>query len=525
MFPPSLLAQTDYSLRMYSLGTTFAGIIEDLPTDVFLNPARAGFVEQREVHAGVLPGRTYSIPFPSAAGMYSRYNTILIPNEDHYMSFSYTPVLLGAFLPIGGTRSMFVGFEAAVSHDERLSSDGQVEIRDDYSGAYARTHSSETVDRNNRSHYLVDAGVAWGIGGGSVGLRARVSFERYENSDWDSYETTRTRIRDFGDSYLEMSNNSSEFRFERLSTSVSLGVSGIRRVLRDLVFTLERVGYTYPVEQGGLDYNDDDLDGNGISYYGGTPTIERTDYMYDSNRDYTELGFSVRVHLEPGAGFRTAHYFSYRFGDGEGDASSNARRFETNTPYDRLKDVNLIHDYDGSFSRVYALTTVGRVEEIHRGVVLAWGLSGVYSRWKFDEGGSGDLDLLISDEYYPDSLRVTSPYEKKHHDLETRQYLSIPFALEWKINKFIVLRLGAKLTASRRKLERSYMQAVDVTDFQSPVVTEPVTHEYSVEYSVYSVFDNGVGITFKDRLRIDLYHRFGGFDFAEYDLITASYSF
>jgi hypothetical protein len=95
-------AQTDYSIRIRSLDVTFAGLLDDFLTDVYLNPARLSELDSSMVYAAKLPYTRLRGTFPTV----SRYSLSWV--EDEYIDNigSLEPVAL-SFLGVAGGKTAF----------------------------------------------------------------------------------------------------------------------------------------------------------------------------------------------------------------------------------------------------------------------------------------------------------------------------------------------------------------------------------------------------------------------------------
>ena len=106
-------AQTETSLRIRSLATSFGGILDDFLTDVYLNPARVSQLDRPMAYAATFPSRSIQAAYPIARAFLYRSGWV----ESGYLSYAIAPVGLSYFGTIGNALAFSVGAEVYVIGD------------------------------------------------------------------------------------------------------------------------------------------------------------------------------------------------------------------------------------------------------------------------------------------------------------------------------------------------------------------------------------------------------------------------
>ena len=84
--------QNDYSLRIRALGVDLAGLVTDVYTDAYLNPARLAVFESTEIYAALHPGRAVYADLP-ILDRFSFDNTL---DESTIIESSSNPLVFNA---------------------------------------------------------------------------------------------------------------------------------------------------------------------------------------------------------------------------------------------------------------------------------------------------------------------------------------------------------------------------------------------------------------------------------------------
>ena len=127
-------AQTSYSLRIYSLGESFAGLIDDPQSDAFLNPARVGDLRDRQLYMAKLPAGSTTFYYPDNYGSMSYAYSSLPPEAppgeiDYKWPETYTPYTLGFVTPVTETVKLSLSLEAAAKGDDDLEGSEVLQVR------------------------------------------------------------------------------------------------------------------------------------------------------------------------------------------------------------------------------------------------------------------------------------------------------------------------------------------------------------------------------------------------------------
>lgn len=516
-------AQTDLSLRIRSLGEFLAGITDDELTDIFLNPARAGLISTEQVYMAYLPSRRLELPFPSMSNpIFNRVE--LLPDEGDYSSWGFTPIAFSYVVPIGETLRSSLGFEVFTSNSDNMDSNSSTTLRDYYSGDYINTQYMESANRNAIDHFLCDGAIAGSVGKGFIGVRLKGSYDRKSSAGAFSRTDNKASIETIGESSTDYDYSYSSNVYERTAFAVSGGIYKTESVLKDLVLTFEGVKHVFPGSISNINYENSDTDGNGRGFYGGTPTLNRDKISFDSHRDYLQVGFFMRAHLNLPKELKSVNEIAWLSAGGDGAAEFHNGYFHLDSPYDQFFDEHIGYDYDGSFTKLYIGTTLGRSQNIGEDLLFIWGLKAAYMRWDFDEKGMGDISLVYSDEYFPDSVNLATLYAKRNTDFEESISLIIPAGLEWNIKDTVLFRIGAQFVAVHSKTDRAYTQ--EISEIISPVSISTFQEEVDDHLSYISSvqFTNGFEVKFTDKLVLDLYTA-SSINLASYGYLSLQYRF
>jgi hypothetical protein len=513
------IAQTDYSFRIRSMGTSFAGIVDDYLSDVYLNPARAGDIDGTMLYGTWLPSRSLTSSYPYQSNFF--YSTGVVPREVTLVSTSTAPLAVSYLDSRRSGSAFLIAAEAYVSGSDRTDSRPSTRFLNS---------SVESVEDNDfRSSDVMHARVDVVMGQKGTkspfGVRISGTYDHNRPGSADYRNTTNVSLTAPG----EVSRRTEAFfqsaDFEQMRLTASAGIHRSDAWVSDVV-----VGGGLRVEK--LDtYSsvtsiyDSDADKNGQDANGGAVNLEFDEGVYESSRDYS--GFTVfgRVHLDHSPTMRSTHRVSWVRLSGDGPAFHSFESTEAGF-VDRMTVTRFAYDYEGTRSEVRAESMFGYHESITDDVLFAAGLHGVYERSELDEPGTGEVRVTNSGVDNPINGVAVSPYAQLHDNAHELFEIVVPAALEWSVHEFVSLRLGAAFVLLRQDGSGMYAQEVLALGGQSvfPIDARVVSLDNDVVSSTTITYSNGLGINIKDRVVIDLLVT-GSLDFTSYSFLSARFHF
>jgi hypothetical protein len=161
----------------------------------------------------------------------------------------------------------------------------------------------------------------------------------------------------------------------------------------------------------------------------------------------------------------------------------------------------LNYTYDGTLDRWSVESSLGYSEALLEGVLIAFGIRGQFTSLSFREDAEGEFAASSSN--YGE---FQGPFSQSHDNSENKLALMLPAALEWSFHKYLTLRIGSTLQASRdetnRKLDNNSDEIVDQSLL--PVHMGFDHLEGDVRTDVSARFNTGLGFNFNNRFIADL---------------------
>ena len=491
MWPLGCPAQTDYSLRIRSLDVTFAGLLDDFLTDVYLNPARVSEVERPIVYAVKMPGRRVECVYPM---MEKRGSSVWVESGYDNLTFGINPVGVSVFGSVKGRIGVALGSEIGLSASEHWTENPYVWDQ----GTSVHIEERGYGGRSDLQHYVVDLAVAPLKDHGTMGIRFKGAYDRIDDVNLRVERDFGWRLADPGNPFESYKSDHGDRCYEKLALSMSAGFFRGDALLRDAVIGASYIDETATERINYLSFLDEDPDGNGVphpdysydSYYGATTVA--------SDRCYTGFGGFLRAHLGWTEHVRSVLSTSWSRSSGDG-GSAVRDEYENSTS---STEEDLAYDNDGTVDRIQAECSVGYHEMLFDDVLVAFAAHGYFARTTFDEDGGGELSVYRSAIGVP----YTSPYRQRHDDVGDLYRLSIPIGVEWSFHKYAKLRVGAALFAVRTKTARMLTNNAEEI-FGSDVDTGGFGFDERYENhdsSVDARFNNGLEININGRFILDL---------------------
>jgi hypothetical protein len=499
------VAQTDYSPRIRSLGTAFAGIVDDPFTDAFLNPARVGDMPGRGAWFGRLPSRSVNVLYPRE-GYRHFYGLSVLPPEDDptWYGWSYSPYSLGFVTPVSSKLKLSLAGDLYVSGSNDLY---------DYTDAgfrYPPSIDDVVVEKEVRGgdggtyHGLFDAA----LGSGSPdddelrwGARATL---RYDRSRSQSVRTRSTLRAEMGseDVTLDYDYNSDSSDVERLSMALSIGMYKREGFLAQAVAGVDAGRETVDYDRYNMNEDDEDYDGDGNGPGNGNSPLYRLGQEgFESNRVYDTGRVFGRLGLRWGARVRSWHRLTINRSEGNGGGRYEYRDIIVEVGSERLEQ-DVSYALDGESSGYRFANSVGFVDKVLDNVLFACAVEAVIQHDEFEEDGDGDGKIQVEEN--GSSSRFEAPYAQRATYNRDVWSLSIPAAFEWEINEYAAWRFGIDFRASRSDVNSGITRDIDAFGL-SDLGLFPVTNsDDDLRYLTSTYFSSGLTLSFRDRVKLEL---------------------
>jgi hypothetical protein len=504
-------AQTDYSLRMRTLGLGLSGIVDDPYNDAFLNPARVGDLSARRLYAARLPDRVLSTVLPDQIYYYEDEGVFppeQPPGDPYELRRSYTPYMVGFVSPLGSSLTGSFTAEIAVKGDDYLVDDNQLWV--DASPGYENFEYDDVANgREERfSHAVFD--MAFGTGDPEsekrrFGMRLTAGYDKIDDGRFQS----RLSI---DPPYADISQIVARYRYERASAEfeafnlfATLGMYAPRSFLRQLVVGVGAGWEQHENNPLNLQVDDDDYDGDGLDPDGDPARyyVERDEFQsarnYDGGSVFARLGLSWTRRI------RSFHRFSWSRSSGDGDAVYRDRTQNTQY-YTNISGERFEYGYDGTIETFQMSNAVGFFEELREDLLFALGLQAVLVYQEFDETGTGTGSWeTIND---AGSTTTSAPYEQQM-TLDTEIWrLQLPASVDWEINRYVSWRFGVVFEAYREDTDRLVSRDLELTDVPDMGLLPVSDRVHERDYTTTTYMNNGLGIELWDRVGIQLFASF-----------------
>ncbi|MFH1754535.1 MAG: hypothetical protein ABIA59_02420 [Candidatus Latescibacterota bacterium] len=493
-------AQTDYSLRVLSLSPHLAAIVDDPLTDIYLNPARLGLFD-RALASGVwLPRKTIRIPFP----MVSNYRDMKFgPIEDDMRSFDYAPLAFSYIRPHSEGIMFAAGMQITAAGDNYGYASPSYDL-DEWGTQQTLGQRVNGYERGDETtHLLLDLAAA-SRSEKSVGLRLTASHTSYRYNRVNSWSTITIDLNNMADMSIYEDFAYEFIKYEETDVGFSIGTCRPEERLTDVSVGASLCRRLHSINTLDRTIADEDADRNGQRIGGGSPDLNVYQDRHDSNRDYLGLRLFARAHWDVWKDIRAVHEMSLQRTGGDGRTEFISDDLYYSAVFDIDKRAGG-YQYDGSTSDLAISTAVGYNLEIHERFIATFGLKGIFSRWSFDEDGEGDASVLLDQSNgTSDSLYTSSAYTQKHDNDQTRFTLVMPVGCEWQAHDFVTLRVGMEVIAYHIDEDNSLQRSVAAIDLPPKFKSRSYELGYDGRYATRAQFNNGIEITIRDKLIIDL---------------------
>jgi hypothetical protein len=504
-------AQTSESMRIRSMGDSFAGIVDDPHTDAYLNPARVGDLRNRQIYMARLPNESLIFYYPDNGGVASSVSYILppetVPGISGYGWYrSFTPYTVGLITPVSGSAKLSVAVDVAADGYDDLTNSDELRVVT-YTGA-----DESYIDRytygNEHSLYHVVADAAIGTGGPEstsprFGIRLRVEYNQtqhgrarvdqqlntgYPASTEITYDYSYDRDRgEYEDTRAELSLGL--FRNTGFVAQAVLGGGGERETLANNDFIRS--------------IRDEDYDGNGRDFWGGlTPYYRVEDHEYDAFRSYDGFVLFGRLGLRWSDRVRSFHHVSWRESNGNGDVKTLQDRYYSEVQIEEQYSL-VSYRLDGNNTRFSTDHSFGFINNIRDNLQIVLGVQVLIQYEEFEEDGDGKGSLSVTDGTTANGIET--PYSQRATYKREYLLLNFPIGLEWSFHRHMAWRFGSQVRATRLdtsgEIKREFDQFED-PDFDENLLYLDINQRITYETSLY--FSMGFEFTFWDRLSIDL---------------------
>ena len=486
----SVLRRGYPSARIYALGSDFAGIIPDGPTDLTLNPARAYDAGTFTINYGY---RTYygnALPFPTAGSSMS-------PDFSSIPASGTNEIRLYGLSALG--LKWAIDTEWGLYHQDECTQTGTNPINRGYNGSID-IELREYCTIRDQNFFRLDIASAGKIGDRMVlGIRAGGTF---------SYYDSKRRVR---------------YAWEGYSFDSDTGtyILGNERSADDLDSTAKKIFTGYL--EAGLTWEDS----GEIAFRGG---------YAEGNALFDDYNLSVESRYNSNSG--EIDYYSYRLWEFREDRSGDTWQFsgfakkrysggivilaagayergsydcdwrDSYTQYswgdydDLQIDDTAWYPGEGIQSRSEAVFRMGKTYAIESRLDLTPGIHVNYWRQKFEEDGDGGMDsYMLSDGIAASySTRFPLSFEKTNSQTE----LVLPIAIEFRPASFFHLYSGFGMTFTwDRSIKKNtfLMEYGQADDLLVPGEVESEDNGFDSGY--YASL--GFSLRYRDRLFLDMY--------------------
>jgi len=519
---PDASAQTDYSLRTQSLSLRFGGVVEDLLSDAFLNPARLSAFSGTQVYVAKNPRRTYGLLYPWPEDPF--LSAAVLPPEG-YSSFSSSstyssaPYELTLFTGLGaGTRG---SFSLAVFSDagDSFFEDDEVAA---FSSSSVRIIEWARGSRQEQTSFRLQGALSTGDSPGDRSLGLRLLLER--NTADRGHVDSRTEL------WLQPVNEASiDSRFSRWSTEftqlnavVTGGIFRPGAMLREFMISAGYSRRDFDTETMQTRSEDNDFDSNGVGM--GGPVYQfysRARLTGERSYDGPLVQSRVHVDLTDALVFTADGFYIHRTGSGPAMHQYNTVLNDSGGRHEN--SVGIPYDYDGTDSRYGVSATIGYREELTPSVLFALGANIDFTRDNFSENGNGRMRVDVNG---TPPISVEVDYTQKAWRLDDRFWVRLPAGLEWLPIDPLALRLGVELYGYRHEETKVIRREPDTSSL--PLEYQRVS-EFQSGQTVDDIFvqlNTGLGVNLAERLFVDLLYQSQSIvSLASYGFVSLRYQF
>jgi hypothetical protein len=492
-------AQTDYSLRMWSLSSHLSGIIDDPLTDAYLNPARLGRFDRMQAYGVWLPEKNVMSPFPLSTTRDLEFG----PSETYDLDYEYTPLAFSVIKTIGDDKMFSAGMRASITGKDITQSHPSYDLTE-WGTRHTLEQRNSGGDRGDETTHLLFDLAASGKGERAYGLRLTILHNAYRRNDLNSNSSITIDLSNMTDTSIYDYFSYNLRKYEETDIAFSMGRCASNGKWSDVSVgaAIRRLSSSVNILERRIE--DSDTDRNGDRIGGGSPYLSIREQRLASHRDYLGLRLFGRAQWNVREKIRAVHTIQWNRSWGDGRAEFGADELYYGAIHD-IDERSGSFAYDGIFSDLTISTATGYSEEICDGFVAVFGVKGVYTQIWFDEDGEGAAHIFLdqSNGSY-DSLYYSSPYTQRH-DNDAKSYsFIIPVGCEWQVHDYVKLRAGIEFNASHSTSDPKFTKAVAALD--PPASFEEMGPDiyYVTSYNTQARFNSGIEINIRDKFILDL---------------------
>jgi hypothetical protein len=514
-------AQTDYSLRMWSLSRHLSGIVDDALTDAYLNPARLGRLHHTQICGAWLPNKYVTSPLSVS----TTYDLEFGPDVGDGIGYSYTPLAFSFIRPVGDGMVASAGMRAVVSGLDRTSYSPSYDL-DEWGSRQTLDQRVGGLDQGDEKvHLLLDLALS-GRGDDTYGLRLTASHNRYRDNYLNTNSMMSIDLSNLTDTALYENFSYRLKSYEETDIAFSAGLCRSEGRVSDLSIgaAIRKQRVSSSVIRSIIE--DTDADRNGDRIGGGSPTLRILQDRQDSYKDY--LGFRLfgRAQWQAWEELEFVHTVSWHRSPGDGRTEFLSDDMYYSASYD-ISNRGGEFAYDGVVSDISISTAAGYSEEIYDGFLAMIGVKGVYELISYEEDGDGTAWAFLdqSNGAY-DSLYTSSPYAQKHEVDQNLYEVIIPVGCEWKVHDYVTFRIGVEVTMYHSNSDREFKKSVAAIDLPDSFKDHGADVFETVSYDTHARFNTGIEINVRDKLMLELLafsSHSGVVDLARYGFISIRY--
>jgi len=492
---PAVLGQTSYSLRLDALSPRFGGVVEDLVTDSFLNPARVSSYSGTQVFVAKTPTSYQTLAYPGIESSYDR--NVLLPPENWLGTTSYGPVpyQVNLFTGLGRVHGAFT-VAGYVSTSESLVEGSDI-------STLAGTVNFNEMARGTRheiSSLRVEGAISTGDSAGDESFGLRVQLASYTLKDDYARSSTEWYFLPSGDASVDAEYRSDSEQLEHLDALVTGGWFRPGSMLRELMVA---AGYTrrqFDTRALATDSEDTDYDGNGVGVNGSLYQFyQRVDLDGERTYDGPVLRGRVHVDLTDDVVFVTGGSWEYTTGSGPAVYHYNSTLNDLGGS--STATIHTPYDYDGSDTRYDVYGTIAYHTRLTPALLVAMGANLQFSRQNFSEDGTGVMDVELTGQA-PASAEVD--YVQKAWRVADSAHLRLPVALEWLVVNPLALRVGLELYGVRDERTEAFRRTPDTSSLPPDYQRSDGDRITDSSHTTGMRISSGLGVSLARRLFVDL---------------------
>lgn len=497
---PRAAAQAEYSLRTRALSPRFAGVVEDLISDAFLNPARLSAFTGTQVYLARNPSPSQTLPYPRISTSYDR-NDLVPPEVWPSGSYSYgaLPYQLDLFTALGGMRAVFTAAGYASTGEDYVEDD---ELRSSSAGALNLDENARGT-RRETSSIRVEAALSTADSADtrSFGMRLQLAKHSLEDEHVDSHNLWYFQSPD--EVAIDARFSRDAYQFDQVEAILTLGMYRPGTMMRGIMVAGGYVRRDYDNLSLQTRSEDNDFDGNGVGMGGSIYQFyKRTEQS--GERDYDGPVLRGRFHLDLTDEVVFVVGGSWEYTTGSGPAGYAYNSVLNDAAGGSTAVVYTPYDYDGTDTRYGVYGTLAYRTRLNPDVLLGLGVNLAFARDDFSEDGTGVMQVELTGSA-PASEQVD--YVQTVWRAEDDTYLRLPAGLEWLPIEPLALRLGLELQGHRYSGTEVSRRTPDTSSLPPDYQRSAEDRRGFSGHSTRILINTGVGVSLAERLFVDLLYQ------------------